>query len=195
MEQVAFNKLKELITSTPNLIFLDDSCPYCIEANSSDVATGAVLSQWTLSENGRKWHPIAFFSKSLSPVEWNYKIHDKEILAIIHALEEWWHYLEGTPCQFEVWMDHKNLEYFCTLKKLNWQQARWALHLFRFNFTFHHHPCRSMGKSDALSHHADHRSGSRDNTDMTMLPPSLFTIHALEGVTAIRAEAEVLQDS
>ena len=65
-EQVAFNKLKELITSTPVLIFPDNSCPYCIEANSSDMATRAVLSQQTLSENGRKWHPITFF-KSLSP--------------------------------------------------------------------------------------------------------------------------------
>ena len=129
LEQVAFDKLKELITSAPVLIFLDDSCPYRIEADSSNVATGAVLSQWTLSENGGKWYPIAFFSKSFSPVEWNYEIHDKEMLAIINALEEWQHYLEGTPCQFEVWTDHKNLEYFHTSKKLNRWQARWSLHL------------------------------------------------------------------
>ena len=105
LEQVAFNKLKELIMSAPVLVFPDNSCPYCIEADSSSAATGAVLSQWTSSENGGKWHPVAFFSKSLSPVERNYEIHDKEMLAIVRALEEWWHYLEGTPCQFEVWMD------------------------------------------------------------------------------------------
>ena len=51
-----------------------------------------------------------------------------------------------------------------------------------------------MGKSNTLSCHVDHRSGSGDNTDMTMLPPSLFTIHALKGVTAIGAEVEVLRD-
>ena len=88
-EQASFNKLKELITSAPILVFPNDSLPYHIEANSSDAATGAVLSQQTSPENGGKWHPIAFFSKSLSPVEWNYKIHDKEMLAIIRALEEW----------------------------------------------------------------------------------------------------------
>ena len=97
-EQVAFNKLKELITSAPVLIFPDNSRPYWVEADSSDAATGAILSQWTSLENGRKWHPIAFFSKSLSPIEWNYEIHDKEMLAIICALEEWRYYLEGTPC-------------------------------------------------------------------------------------------------
>ena len=49
-----------------------------------------------------------------------------------------------------------------------------------------------MGKSDTLSHHADHGSGGGDNADVTMLPPSLFAIHALEGVTAIGAEVKVL---
>ena len=107
--------------SSPVLIFPDDSCPYYVEANSSNAATGAVLSQWTLSENGGKWHPITFFSKILSTVEQNYEIHDKEMLAIIHVLEEWQHYHEGTPCQFEVWMNHKNLEYFRMSMKLNWQ--------------------------------------------------------------------------
>ena len=49
-----------------------------------------------------------------------------------------------------------------------------------------------MGKSDTLSHRVDHGSGGGDNVDMTMLPPSLFTICALEGVTAIGSEVEVL---
>ena len=121
----------------PVLVFPDNSLPYRIEADSSNAATGAVLSQQTSLENGRKWHPIAFFSKSLSPVEWNYKIHDKEMLAIIRALEEWQHFLEGTPCQFKIWTGHKNLEYFCMSKKLNQWQAWWSLHLSQFNFTLH----------------------------------------------------------
>ena len=58
-----------------------------IEAESSDFATGAVLSQ--LSAEDEKWHPVAFLSKSLSEMERNYEIHDKEMLAIIRALEEW----------------------------------------------------------------------------------------------------------
>ena len=54
---------------------------YRVEADSSDFATGATISQ-QLPEDG-KWHPIAFFSKSLSLVEYNYEIHDKEMLVII----------------------------------------------------------------------------------------------------------------
>ena len=52
-------------------------------------------------------------------MERNYEIHDKEMLAIMQVLEEWRHFLEGTEHKFKIWMDHKNLEYFRTSKKLN----------------------------------------------------------------------------
>src|SRR5215813_8420998 len=152
-EQDSFLKLKELITSAPVLIFPEDLQPFRVEADSSDFATGAVLSQFV--EEDDKWHPISFLSKSLSPVERNYDIHDKEMLAIIRSLDEWRHLLEGAHCKFEIWTDHKNLEYFCTAKKLNRRQSRWSLFLSRFDYALHHRPGRSMGKPDALSRRAD----------------------------------------
>jgi len=82
-----------VVTTTPVLVLPQDSEPFCIEADSSDFASRAVLSQRLPGEE--KWQPVAFYSKSLSLVEWNYKIHDKEMLAIIHILEEWRHFLEG----------------------------------------------------------------------------------------------------
>ena len=116
-EQSAFDRLKQSITSAPVLISPDSTRPFWIEADSSDFATGAVLSQICLA-NG-KWHPVTFFSKSLSPVERDYEIHDKEMLAIIQALQEWRHFVEGAKHQFEIWTDHKNLEYFMSAKQLN----------------------------------------------------------------------------
>src|SRR5271155_4059174 len=93
------------IISVPILALPDNSKPFHIEADSSDFATGAVLYQQ--SSEDEKWHPVAFLSKSLSPVEGNYDIHDKEMLAVIRALEEWRHFLEGTEHRFEIWTDHK----------------------------------------------------------------------------------------
>jgi len=81
---------------------------------------------------------VAFYSKSLSPVERNYEIHDKEMLAIIHALEEWRHFLERARHLVEIWMDHKNLKYFMMAKKLNHCQAHWFLYLAQFNFKLIH---------------------------------------------------------
>jgi hypothetical protein len=120
-QQTAFNELKCAVTSQPALMFSDDAHPFHIEADSSNFATGTVLSQQSATDE--KWHPVAFLSKSLNTVEQNYKIHDKETLAIICALEEWQHSLVGARLKFEVWTDHKNLEYFWTAQKLNRQQA------------------------------------------------------------------------
>ena len=62
-EASAFRKLKELVTSAPVLTTPADDQPFRIKADSSDFATGAVLSQ--LSVEDQKWHPVAFLSKSL----------------------------------------------------------------------------------------------------------------------------------
>ena len=175
--QKAFDSLKSAITSSPILIFPDDNKPYKVEADSSEYATGAVLSQE--GEDG-KWHPIAFLSKSLNSVERNYDIHDKELLAIIRALEEWRHYLEGAKHKFDIWTDHRNLQYFRTAKKLNRRQARWSLYLSRFFFDLYHRPGRCSGKPDALSRRSDHGKGEDDNKDVILLKPEWFKIQALK---------------
>jgi hypothetical protein len=82
----------------------------------------------------------------------------------------------------EIWTDHKNLEYFRSAQKLNRRQVCWSLYLSRFDFTLHHKPGRSMGKPDALSRRADHGSGSKDNSNLTLLSPELFQILALSGM-------------
>ena len=64
----------------------------------------------------------------------NYKIHDKEILAVIRGLENWRHLLEGTKFKFVIQIDHKNLRYFIKVQKLNKRQTHWILYLLRFNF-------------------------------------------------------------
>ena len=97
---MAFEDLKTVVTTAPVLMSSQDSEPFWVEVDSSDFATGAVLSQQ--STTNRKWHPVSFYSKSLSSVERNYKIHDKEMLAIIRTLEEWRHFLEGATYPVEI---------------------------------------------------------------------------------------------
>jgi hypothetical protein len=80
-QEDSFMKLKELITSAPVLVLPNDDLPFRLEADSSGIATGAVLSQQNVDDNA--WHPVTFLSKVLNPVERNYEIHDTEMLAII----------------------------------------------------------------------------------------------------------------
>jgi len=166
-EQMTFEDLKTAVTTALVLVSSQDSEPFRVEADSSDFATGAVLSQQSTTD--RKWHSVAFHSKSLSFVERNYEIHDKEMLAIIRMLEEWKHFLEGVTHPIEIWTDHKNLEYFMMAKKLNHHQACWSLHLARFDFLLHHCPRHTMGKLDALSRRADHGNGASDNENIVLL--------------------------
>jgi len=189
---MAFEDLKTAVTTAPVLVSPQDSEPFWVEVDSSDFATEAVLSQQSTTD--RKWHPVAFYSKSLSSVEWNYKIHNKEMLAIIHALEEWRHFLEGATHPVEIWTNHKNLEYFMIAKKLNRCQARWSLHLARFNFLLHHCPRCTMGKPDALLRRADHGNGASDNENIVLLRLEFLAVHALEGVELTGIEQKILSD-
>ena len=109
-------------------------------------------------------------------------------------MEEWRHFLEGSELGFEVWTDHKNLEYFRTAKKLNRRQACWSLFLARFDFVLHHQPGKSMGKPNAFSRRADHGTGSDDNSNITLLTLGLFAIRALEGLEVIGEERNILRD-
>jgi len=94
----------------------------------------------------------------------NYEIHDKEMLAIVRELEAWRHLLEEAQFKFEIWTDHKNLEYFMKAQKLNRRQARWALYLSRFDFILKHVAGSKMGKADRLSRRADWKVGvDKDN--------------------------------
>src|SRR5258708_281412 len=108
-KQQAFDALKSAITSTPMLTFPSKSGPFHLECNASNFAMGAVLPQ---QQEDRLFHLIGFMSKSFSDTERNYQIHDKEMLAIMHALEEGRHFLKGSNQKFEIHMDHKNLSYF-----------------------------------------------------------------------------------
>ena len=113
---------------------------------------------------------MAYISKSLNKTERNYEIHDKEMLAVIHCLEAWRYFLEGSRSKFKVWTDHKNLEYFMSNQKLNCRQARWALYLLRFNFILKHISESKMGKADGLSRRLDWEVGvEKDNKEQTLV--------------------------
>ena len=85
-QQKAFETLKVWFTSNPILVTADLMKLLRVEADTSDYATGAILS---MKCDDEKWRPCAFYSKLLNDVERNYDVHDKEILGIIRALEAW----------------------------------------------------------------------------------------------------------
>ena len=70
-----------------------------VKADASNYATERMLL--VKYEDG-KWRPVVFISKSMNSTKRNYKIHNKEMLAVIRYLEAWRYYLKGTKVQFEI---------------------------------------------------------------------------------------------
>lgn len=150
--QESFDKIINYMLTEPILKMPDPTLPWEVETDASDFALGAVLSQ---RYPDGKLHPVAFYSRKLRDAELNYQIHDKELMAIIKAFEEWRVYLSGTKEQVTVYTDHKNLVNFTTTKELNRRQVRWAEFLSEFNFKISYRPGNENGRADALSRRSD----------------------------------------
>ena len=76
---------------TQVLIIPNPEREFIVTTDASDFAIGTVLGQ----EQGQGMQPIAFESRKMSPAEQNYAAHEKELLAIVHALKTWRVYLDG----------------------------------------------------------------------------------------------------
>ena len=120
-----------------------------LETDASDIVVAAVFSQKGLDG---EWHPVGYFSKTMAPAETNYPIYDKEMLAIVRALQHWRAELEGKANTelIQVVTDHKALEYFMTSKLLSARQARWAEILSRYHFQITYKPGKT-NKADPLT--------------------------------------------
>lgn len=181
--QGAFEALKKAFTSHPVLIHPNSEEAFTVETDASDYAIGCVLSQRS-REDGRL-HPCAFYSRSMSAAEQNYDIHDKELLAVKTALEQWRHYLEGARFPVTVYTDHKNLEHFATARSLNQRQIRWSMFFSRFDFVMVYRPGIRAGKPDALSRRSDYKEaiGGKLPPSGTILRPNNLRISSTKLAT------------
>ena len=162
-----------------------------IEIDTSNYTTGRVLSIKYLDNLQR---PVAFISKSLSNTKRNYKIYNKKILAIVKCLEVQRYFLEETITKFEVQTNHKNLEYFIKVQKLNKKQARQTLYLSRFNFILKYISGSKIEKMDSLSKRLDQEIGiEKDNENEILVKPEWLEIRKTEKVEVIVEEVDLLE--
>ena len=140
-----------------------------LETDASNYAIGGVLHQII----DGKPRPLGFFSKTFNDAERNYQIYDKELRAMMAGLQNWRHFLRNGP-EFDIWTDHRNLQYFREPQKVTPRQARAASELAEFNYKMHHRPGTLNKIADALSCKDEPEGGVNDNKDVTV--PSRRTI-------------------
>ena len=116
----SFEKCKKILTTSPVLKY-PDFRPFIITTDASNVALGAVLSQW--DEIGGTDHPIEFASKKLAPAEARYSTVERELLGVVWAIENFWPYVWGV--KFTVRTDHKPLVRVHGLKEISSRITRW----------------------------------------------------------------------
>ncbi|KAK3019612.1 hypothetical protein RJ639_005031 [Escallonia herrerae] len=113
--------------------------------HASDFALGGVLMQ--------EGHPVAYESRKLNEAERRYTTHEKELLAVVHCLRIWRHYLLGSS--FIVRTDNTAVSHFLSQSKLTSKQARWQELLAEFNFMLEYRTGSTNSVADALSRRAE----------------------------------------
>ena len=133
--QKAFKKLKWLFAEELILQMFDLRKQTVMKVDALNQTQESVLSQLNKSKN---LHLVVFYSWKFIELELNYKIHDKELLAIVKVFKQWKSYLKESEDSIQVYIDHKNLIYFIIIKILNQQQIYWSEELLNFNFKIYY---------------------------------------------------------
>ena len=123
----AFESLKDKLTSTPVIMPPDWSLPFELMCDASDYAVGAVLGQRV----EKVPHVIYYTSRTLNDAQLNYSTTEKELLAVVSALEKFRQYLIGS--KVIVYSDHAALKYLLTKKEAKPRLLRWILLLQEFD--------------------------------------------------------------
>ena len=119
--QSAFEQLKRVLTEAPVLMQPRVDQPFIIETDASDAAIGGCLLQY---DTDGKLHPVAYSSMKLSPAQFKYPVHEKELLAIKEALRVWACYVDNGH-EVTIFTDHKSLKYMNTIKRPSKRLVRW----------------------------------------------------------------------
>lgn len=141
----SFNDLKTSLTTTPVLSCPDFTSEFIIQCDASNRGTGAVLIQ----KVGDLEKPVAYTSRKLSERESKYSTSERELLSVIHAIEQFRPYVEGT--HFKVVTDHSALQWLYKTKDPHGRLARWAMKLQQFDYEVIYRKGKENVVPDALS--------------------------------------------
>ena len=140
-QEKTFQFIKEKLTHAPLLALHNFGKTFEVECDASGLGIGAVLMQ-----EGR---PIAYISEKLSGVVLKYSTYDKELYALVRALETWQHYL--WPKEFVIHTDHESLKHLKGQHKLNKRHARWMEFVEAFPYVIRYKQGKENIVADALS--------------------------------------------
>ena len=141
----AFLALQQRLVSPPILAYPQFAHKFTLATDASDSALGGILSQVI---NGQE-RVISYWSRQLNKAELNYSTVEREALAVVAAVKEFYPYLYGRP--FTLYTDHNPLTSLHGLKDTGGRLTRWLLYLQQFDMIVLYRPGRNNGNADGLS--------------------------------------------
>jgi hypothetical protein len=117
----SLHTLKKSLISAPVIQPPDWHLPFEIMCDANDYAVGAVLNQ----SKDKKHYTISYTSKTLTGPQLNYATTEKELLAVVFAIEKFRSYLVGA--KFIVYIDHAALKYLLMKKDAKLRLIQWIL--------------------------------------------------------------------
>jgi hypothetical protein len=150
-QEIAFQELKSRLTKAPLLRYSDFSRPFFIHCDASGYGIGSVLGQVQKNvHNADELEVvIGFASKHLNESESKWPIIEKEAFSIVHAVQHYYPYLYGR--RFQVYTDHRPLEWLMSKKESSGRLARWSLLLQEFDMEIVYRPGKINQNADCLS--------------------------------------------
>ena len=121
--------------------------PFTLHTDASGWAVGAILIISQESVGGER--VIAYYSRQLSKAERNFFMTEREALAVVTAVKEFYPYLFGH--NFKLVTDHNLLTTLTKLKDVGGRLSRWIMFLQQFNYEFAYKPGSRHTNADALS--------------------------------------------
>lgn len=187
-EQQAFDNLKRALTQAPALAVPDEDKPFTLYTDASNFGIGAALCQW--NEKVSAMQPCAYMSSKLTGAELNWNVHEKELYALVRALEHWTMYLSTTRHPINVFTDNVAMLYMLRSKKIPAKRSRWLSVLLRYKLN----PQRIEGvnnvTADALSRRHD-LDGGEDEVQKMRQKQAEETLKHLGFMNMSVVEAEV----
>ncbi|KAK7279402.1 hypothetical protein RJT34_24453 [Clitoria ternatea] len=136
-----FQQLMSSVTQLPILAVPDFGKPFVVETDASSKGLGAVLLQ--------EGKPLAFWSQALTERGQNKSVYERELMAVVQAVQKWRHYLMGT--HFIIVTDQKSLKFLTEQRLLTEEQFKWVSKLIGYDFEIKYRPGKENTAADALS--------------------------------------------
>ena len=173
----AFEHLKSLMCVKPILQQPDYTKAFFLATDASTYSVGAILSQEG-ELNPRTQKPmlctVTYYSNTFTPTKRNYDIYEREFLGVLKALKHFRPHVAATEIPVTILTDHANLTHWKATRKVNRRVVRWFAEIQDYNLTIKHVPGKIHTAPDMLSRPPGTDQGKSDNTNIVLLPPSLF---------------------